>query len=981
MKRYFSYILAAILLAVFVIPADAVIPFRMQYGARFRDRGVSHSTPPSGFGDVYVKNDVIYFITDGGVETSMIQGTSSVTLDTAYDAGETIDLDAAGDLEFDLTVTARKIQIANTYAGTQAVALEIDAESAQQITDALLFNTTAGTIIDAIDASDAGITNAINVGANTILGGLAAIDFTEFDVSPTTGSVTINDGGDLGNISIEGTILDINSLDFLLAGEITAAAGAAITINPNAGNVAGEDLIITAHNIKLTAAGALDLTPDGAVVLAIDLTDTNYTNAISVGDNAILGSTGIIDYDNFDVDASGNVIIGGDLTVSGVSILGSLAQDNLVPASASPQAITLNGGGTGKIRIGNSSTGNIELGGGANTVDFLAGTDLVISEGKLAITSTVNENMISITNNTMTDTSLFVGVSTSLTTGKAFSITTDGITSGVMLYLDNDQAGAFTGKYVQFWDGTQSDFEIVLHGVTTIAGDAGNDTFTLDTGDVQITAGDIDIDAGMITLDAAVNSDRSYFKNSADIGAVGASTAMFTLGSTIGGGNTTNTMHILALEFAADGDAQDGYLVLRDNSAADIKFEVIAGGATNWNLDDVILKIDADTVLQSGTAGVIDIDIRSATASHVGILMDYELDDGGSGTQYGYQVSLQDDGAGADETFVAFGVTISSGTNATTVGFEAESYDSAFKATALAAGVILEIDVADSYTARGIDADLGPHIGTVNEGFIHIFTDSAATDVAGQIIRIDLADTLVDTTAISGKAIYAKELSPLKTGTYIAHFESTNNGSLFLSGPFSLQAAAPLVGGSPLVFEGSTVDGFELTIAVTDPESDTTITLPDGPVGGAIGSIVAVGTTTDTETAAATETIDESVIAVPANHAAAGQVYRWIMAGTKIGANNTWSCQLDIGGTNALTLQSPDSAAGDWECIITMYQLNATNSQKISGRLFINGKSPVVDYATAAVDISGGVNIGLELVLVDAGDEVSKETVLVTFNE
>src|SRR6185369_5367734 len=88
-----------------------------------------------------------------------------------------------------------------------------------------------GGITDAIDASATEIDNALNVGANTITGTNAVIDFSEFDVSGTTGGVTINDGGDLGALLVEGTNLDINSLDFVGAGDITTAAGTALGIN------------------------------------------------------------------------------------------------------------------------------------------------------------------------------------------------------------------------------------------------------------------------------------------------------------------------------------------------------------------------------------------------------------------------------------------------------------------------------------------------------------------------------------------------------------------------------------------------------------------------------------------------------------------------------------------------------------------------------------------------------------------------------
>ena len=39
--------------------------------------------------------------------------------------------------------------------------------------------------------------------------------------------------------------------------------------------------------------------------------------------------------------------------------------------------------------------------------------------------------------------------------------------------------------------------------------------------------------------------------------------------------------------------------------------------------------------------------------------------------------------------------------------------------------------------------------------------------------------------------------------------------------------SAVFAGGSPLVFEGATANAYELTLAVTDPTADRTLTLPD----------------------------------------------------------------------------------------------------------------------------------------------------------
>jgi len=50
----------------------------------------------------------------------------------------------------------------------------------------------------------------------------AAIDFPEFDVSGDTGSITIEDGGDAGQLSVQGTVLDIDSLTFVGSGTVAS---------------------------------------------------------------------------------------------------------------------------------------------------------------------------------------------------------------------------------------------------------------------------------------------------------------------------------------------------------------------------------------------------------------------------------------------------------------------------------------------------------------------------------------------------------------------------------------------------------------------------------------------------------------------------------------------------------------------------------------------------------------------------------------
>ncbi len=65
-------------------------------------------------------------------------------------------------------------------------------------------------------------------------------------------------------------------------------------------------------------SNVLTVSASSTTTTAIVVTDTDYTNALSIGDNHITGTTANIDLTNFDVAGStGNVSMSGDLTISG----------------------------------------------------------------------------------------------------------------------------------------------------------------------------------------------------------------------------------------------------------------------------------------------------------------------------------------------------------------------------------------------------------------------------------------------------------------------------------------------------------------------------------------------------------------------------------------------------------------------------------------------------------------------------------------
>ena len=184
--------------------------------------------------------------------TSM-DGTAAGSLDAAYNGGATIAVDVA-DVILNLSDSSNDydFQIRNTSSGTIASGLVVDAYASSSVfTDAISIITTAGAITDGVDASDAGITNAINVGGNVIIGTTATINFTNFDVAGT------------GNTTIGGTLDVAGTSDLVGAVTITGAVASAGTITSQG------KMILDLDNAE---AFLIRTDGDGADVLTIDTT-------------------------------------------------------------------------------------------------------------------------------------------------------------------------------------------------------------------------------------------------------------------------------------------------------------------------------------------------------------------------------------------------------------------------------------------------------------------------------------------------------------------------------------------------------------------------------------------------------------------------------------------------------------------------------------------------------------------------------------
>ena len=646
--KHLKTIFILALISIFALSgfAWAGTPKRLKYGARFRDEGAAHSTPPSGFGDLYVNSDTLYFINDSGVSTSVIlSGTAwddlsvpdanealdHTTYSTTWDFGGTVDMFT---MEFtgDFGNVSGMVLEQKTGSPTDGTLLEVKLAAAETDPDFISFL--------------AGTAEKFNVDA--------------------AGTITI------AGVKGAGTTIDANSLDFVGAGAITSAASSALTLSADDGATAGEDLIVTANNITIAASGAVAIPADTTLAIAIDLTDTDITNAISVGTNVILLTTGsitggaaAIDFTSFDVSSAGAIVgtsldVGsgtiqttGDLTVTGTANIGTLAQDALVPASAAPNDITIDGATSGAVVIAGTSTGTIWLGdnsGGATLVTVGDGTNLLLGEGSLTVDNDVNEDAFVITSDATSQEAINVTAGT--TTGKTISVTADDLGSaGVMLYLDSDNMAA-DNYFIGAYDGSGSyNFSVGRYGAVVIEGNASTDVLTLTTGDVEITAGDIDLNNGNLAVDTIQDLGHNISRNYAGVGGTPVLTVAQSHASGTNSALTITSVGSAATALKIDQTGANNAIGIDLNVAGDYPaIDIDASAARTGDVIDILLTnqlaeraLNITGAATSATGeGVIEV---HTTGNMAGALLRLDIDTGTPAAIDGYVLEIDDDSA------------------------------------------------------------------------------------------------------------------------------------------------------------------------------------------------------------------------------------------------------------------------------------------------------------------------------------------------
>ncbi|KKN73613.1 hypothetical protein LCGC14_0399290 [marine sediment metagenome] len=608
-------------------------------------------TPASGYNGAiyYDSSDDILYAVIGGSAVDLGAAASTETLDAAYTAGATILLDATGNLSITTNPDSNPAYLLlDTVTGSGAAA------------EMIKITTTSGTITDAIDLSDAGIVNAINIGANVILGGEATIDFTDFDVSA------------------DGLIIVANDAD-----------GVALTVSPSI-----------------------------ATTTAIDVTDANITNSISVAANKILLTTGtieggaaVIDFTNFDVSGAGAIVgtsldVGsGNITTTGNLDVGNVLESAIQPASGN---LTIDGAtGASTITIGNLSTAGI----------------------------TISDNV------TFGVTSLFSGA-----TGLGFRQASEVISSSIADQLDIDAVGeveiATAILDVNVTDsssiqvtGTSKNFDIATSdGDITLTAVGGT------PGDIILNAGDdVTIDAvGLLELNSSagvISIGNDAVTQNINLG-TGAAARIVTLGEITTLTEVQIDGLLVDINAGSSGLTMDaGAASNLTTSAGDLTLES-AAASVNINANETVadqIKLNAQGTVASTSAinitttnGGIMIDANGATNGDITIDAANDID---MNAAYLGVITLDTaDDATADATAIA-DITITAGAKGAGTGDGGDVILVAGDTTGGVQGYIkLQDDVLVQTTEKIYFQDTGTFINSPANGKIEIEADGAGND-------------------------------------------------------------------------------------------------------------------------------------------------------------------------------------------------------------------------------------------------------------
>ncbi len=781
-------------------------------------------------------NQLVFDNCDGGA------GGSSASLQTAYNNGNGITTTDARDIDIVLANTATDsnfdLLVADGSTGFVSFSRANGtgtADPAQMLlinnldTDRALpiglnFQAASGGITTAIDASDADIVTALNVGGNDIVGTTGAIDFTNFDVSgagTVTAAANINSTG--GAIQTNSTTRLDNSGNLVNIGNVTLA-----------GAISGGTTITSSGTINTTGGG---LQTNSTTRIDSSGNLINIGNVTTSGNASIGGTLGITGVSTLSGDllANGNTTIGNAATdrltvtaqIQGASpLVFQGATDNSFTATIAVIDPTANRtislpDETGTLCLQNSTNCGFALSSGSGnyiqnqsaadqTADFrISGTGRANTAvltplldtasaavlnigttnatainlnkstaitGTLSVTGTINSSggSLQTNNTTRVDNSgnlVNIGAITgsgalALQSGGATTVTLDaGGAAGISIGTTNANALTIAHAGIQ----TTIQGSATFNEQITVGNGSGNDylEFAEEAGNPACAAGDYRVWAN--SSDGRIKKCQNG--TITDLDTSGAGTGV-TLQDAYTNGNTISTTNARDLAFTLADTATDSNLTITTatGSTSQSRFILADGAGTTPPTELVLIDMqDTNLTLANG------LTVAAATG---GVITD------------GVDVS--------DAEIV----------NAINIG----SNDILSGGVSIASA---ELNLLDGHDVALVDTNDAVSTAIIGTGALN---SGSITSGFGSI------DTGADTISTTG-AINAGTLNT--SGTTTLNGSLTANGDTILGNATTdrLTITSQLLGASPLAFQGGTDDAFTTTLAITDPTANRTVTL------------------------------------------------------------------------------------------------------------------------------------------------------------
>ena len=455
---------------------------------------------------------------------------------------------------------------------------------------------TAGDTVKIVTGGSNSLT--VTAATTTVLGDLVISGDDLFMATNTSGAALIGDGTNFNPVVISGDIAiatngtasigseviinaDVHASAGIVMSKTAFLAGINCTLSTNTLNVDDAFLVNDGNDTTsgvITSAGYKLTKSDGGGDVSIEFQQagtTTYTmgidDAVSSGTADLFkihSDTALVDASDFIMDKSGNVTIGGDLTVSGGDItLGT--------------SLILSGGNTTSL----------------NLIDAIDAT----TEATIEAAIDTLANLTSVQGNTLTLAGNFITQNNNLTINAVDAARTLTLTENFT--IGGGHAGTLTFS--------AASKTLTVENTSVVNQDLSSDanpTFagvTADNIQVGVTAaGEIDTSSGNLTLDSAGGT--VAIDDAATVASTLGVTGALTVGSSGSGANVTffgGDANAVGLVWDEDGGtASNGALTLGANTHG-IDFTVYG----DTNLQKMVWDSSADTLTVTGTIATADL--------------------------------------------------------------------------------------------------------------------------------------------------------------------------------------------------------------------------------------------------------------------------------------------------------------------------------------------------------------------------------------